>query len=340
MKGASKNLRVRTCQTPFRAEKRRKASKYDSIPSFFGVLPPRKSACIFEQQVFGSASGASHRGLFGRLCIAMAMACAISCSGLSPNIRNGRTSLLRAVGREGDAVIYMDVAKASDLISGIAGRDVSGISEYAYDIILVASDDVVYGAVEGDIPSVSRSMIADRLGAHPISIGDIDCYAAEVDGKRIFFDLVDSGVVLFSTSERGYSLAFEFFSANKQNIMLESVSLLLQSGCIGVYGMNPRAEAGEIFRDGNVRSILLLMDRVGVEDMYLLSGVMEMKDKDAFRVTNAYLSDGYIRDLKDNGRKLDMKKLLHARKSDASESMIGYSDFSVSTSLVLKLFGR
>ncbi|HAL18563.1 MAG TPA: hypothetical protein DCO86_02925 [Spirochaetaceae bacterium] len=276
----------------------------------------------------------------GALRIAIVAIFAMSCSGLSPNIRNGRTNLLRAVGRDGDVVVYMDVAKASDLISGIAGFDVSGISEHAFDIIVVASDDAVYGVIEGDIPMISRPMIADRMAAHPFRIGDIDCYATEIEGKSVFFDLADSGVILFSTSEIGYSHAFEFFMSNRENIMTESVSLLLQSGCVGVYGRNPRADAGEIFKNGNVRNALLLLDCSSADDMYLLSGVLEMKDRDAFRVTNAYLSDSYIRDLKDNGRKLDMKRLQDVRKPDASGGLIGYVDFSVYASLVFKLFGR
>ena len=64
MKGTSKNLRVRTCQAPFRPESWQKASKYGSIPMFLASFLSRKSAGISEQQVFGSALKKLLLGLF------------------------------------------------------------------------------------------------------------------------------------------------------------------------------------------------------------------------------------------------------------------------------------
>ena len=55
IKGTSKNLRVRICQTPFRSEKRRKASRTMGIPAFSGAFSPRIFAGSSKQQVFRNA---------------------------------------------------------------------------------------------------------------------------------------------------------------------------------------------------------------------------------------------------------------------------------------------
>ena len=263
-----------------------------------------------------------------------------SCSGLSPNIRNGRTELLKAVGREGDIVAYLNVDRSKGLIDEISGGSQDGLSKYVYDVIVVGSDDCEYGAIEGDIPIIGRSIVASKLNGKPTKVGDVECFVAKLGEMDLYFDLVNSGVMLFSTSGEGFRKAVDIFIKKRENIMPESVSLLLQSGCMGVYGISPRAKISEVLKDGNVETVMLLLDRSENESEYLLSGIMEMKDENVFRATNVLLSDAYIRDSKDNGRKIDMKRMLSTYRPSSVDKFVGYYDFRVPVSLILRMLGK